>query len=94
MTVFDISLTRRNFLALTTTATGSLLLGCAANPVTGKKQLMLVSESEERRLDRENSPHQFSADYGTVQEPRLAEYLQEVGSAIAAEASASPGESC
>ncbi len=84
MTVFDISLTRRNFLALTTTATGSLLLGCAANPVTGKKQLMLVSESEERRLDRENSPHQFSADYGTVQEPRLAEYLQEVGSAIAA----------
>ena len=84
MNFSDISTTRRNFLSLTAAAAGSLLLGCAANPVTGKKQLMLVSEGEERRLDRENSPHQFSADYGTVQDPHLVDYIQGVGSAMAA----------
>jgi len=82
----DIILTRRNFLVLTAlTASGAapLLAGCAANPVTGKKQLMLVSETQEKTLDAQNSPHQFSADYGPVQDQDLRKYITGVGSLIA-----------
>ena len=71
----DILLSRRHFLALTGVSAGSLILGCAINPVTGKQQLMLVSEGEEKQIDRVNSPHQFSADYGPVQDKQLSDYI-------------------
>jgi predicted Zn-dependent protease len=85
MDLSDIPLTRRCFLSLTGAAAGSLILGCAVNPVTGKQQLMLISEGDERRLDRVNSPHQFSADYGSVQDRQLSDYIQGIGSTIASE---------
>lgn len=72
-------MTRRHFLALSAGgAAGTLLTGCAVNPVTGKKQLMLLSEDEEIKLDQAHSPHQISADYGPVQDPALNRYLTEV----------------
>jgi len=83
MKMMDIHLSRRDFLAMAGVATGSLILGCAVNPVTGKQQLMLVSESEEKQIDRVNSPHQFSADYGSVQDQPLKGYLDEVGRSLA-----------
>jgi len=76
-------LSRRHFLALLGTSAGSLILGCAVNPVTGKQQLMLVSEGEEKQIDRVNSPHQFSADYGPVQNPPLTGYVDGVGRSLA-----------
>lgn len=84
MNFLNISLTRRHFLALTGSAAGSLIIGCAVNPVTGKKQLMLVSEGEEKRIDRVNSPHQFSADYGPIQDNQLLDYIAGVGKTVGA----------
>jgi len=77
-------LTRRDFIQLSTLAAAGLLTGCAANPVTGRKQLMLVSEDEEIQIDKKNSPYQFSADYGTVRDPQLAAYMERIGKRVAA----------
>jgi predicted Zn-dependent protease len=82
MNIPDIPLTRRHFLALSGISAGSLILGCAINPVTGKQQLMLVSEGEEKQIDRINSPHQFSADYGPIQDKQLSDYIVGVGKSV------------
>lgn len=76
-------LTRRDFLQLLSVSALGMLNGCTENPVTGQRQLMLVSEGQEVSIDREQSPHQFSADYGTVQDARLNGYLASVGGNLA-----------
>jgi predicted Zn-dependent protease len=76
-------MTRRNFLWLTTLSTAGVVTGCAVNPVTGKRQLMFVSEDQEIALDQENSPHQFSSDYGAVLDQSLNEYITQVGMGMA-----------
>jgi len=40
---------------------------------------MLVSEAQEVQVDQQNSPHQFSTDYGKLQDNALNNYLQQVG---------------
>lgn len=76
---------RRQFLQLAGLSTvGGLLSGCAANPVTGQSQLMLMSRDQEIQIDRERSPHQFSADLGTIQDQVLNSYIQQTGRRIAA----------
>lgn len=78
------SLDRRDFLRLAAAATATAALGgCAVNPVTGGRQLMLVSEEQEIALDAENSPHQFSADYGPTQDAELNAYISSVGMSLA-----------
>lgn len=81
-------LNRRDFLRLSGWATVAThlpaLVGCAKNPVTGESELMLVDERQEIMLDRQAAPHQFSTDYGTIQDPHLAEYLGSVGRRMAA----------
>ena len=48
-------LSRRDFLATASAAAGGLVLaGCAKNPVTGKSQLMLVDEGDERAIDKDS----------------------------------------
>jgi len=59
MTITRIS--RRQFLKTSTIISASLagpifFTGCAVNPVTGKKQLMMVSPQQEIGIDREQSP--------------------------------------
>ncbi len=71
--------TRREFLYLGSCAAAGAVFGCAANPVTGKSQLMLISEEQEIQIDRQNSPQQFSADYGILQDKALNAYVGEVG---------------
>jgi beta-barrel assembly-enhancing protease len=73
---------RREFVKISALASAGLLAGCAINPVTGEKQLMLVSEDWEIQVDRQNSPHQFSTDYGTLQDEALNRYIQQVGTAM------------
>jgi len=75
---------RRDFIRLSTLAAAGLVSGCAANPVTGRSQLMLMSEQEEIQIDRQNSPFQLSSDYGTIQDHALQGYLAEVGLGLAA----------
>ncbi len=80
-------ISRRDFFKLAgasvvAAAAGPVLTGCAPNPVTGQSELMLMSEQQEIALDKENSPHQFSADYGAVQDGRLNNYIGQVGTKI------------
>ncbi len=77
-------LTRREFLRVAGLGGAAFAVGCVVNPVTGKQQLMLVSREQEIALDRESSPHQFSADYGPVQDSGLNSYISKVGLSIAA----------
>jgi len=76
-------ISHRDFLILSGASTAAFLAGCATNPVTGKNQFMLVSENGEINVDRTNSPHQISADYGTVQDAELNRYLNGLGEHLA-----------
>ena len=78
------TLSRREFLWMAGIAGTATAVSCAVNPVTGDQQLMLVSEAYEIQVDRESSPHQFSADYGPSQDKALNAYLADVGNRLAA----------
>jgi beta-barrel assembly-enhancing protease len=73
---------RREFIKISALASAGVLAGCAVNPVTGQKQLMLVSEDWEKQVDKQNSPHQFSSDYGTLQDEALNQYIRQVGASM------------
>ena len=77
-------ITRRHFIQLSALSSAGLLAGCATNPVTGQSQLMLMSEASEIQVDKQHSPFQFSADYGTAQDTRLNTYISRTGKTIAA----------
>ncbi len=77
-------MTRRQFLWLSSMAAAGVAAGCATNPVTGKSQLMLVSEDEEIQIDQQYSPYQFSADYGVEQDQALNRYIDRTGKKMAA----------
>lgn len=74
---------RRQFLKLLSLAATGLTVRCAANPVTGESQLMLVSEDSEIQMDKKFAPHQFSTDLGVVQDTELNTYLNQVGKSLA-----------
>ncbi len=59
--------------------TPALISGCAVNPVTGEKQLMMVSREQEIGIDRQQSPFQFASDYGVTQDKALNQYVGTVG---------------
>jgi len=69
---------------MTYMSAAGILLGCATKPVTGRSQLMLVLEEKGISMDRENSPHQFSADYSKLQDKQLDAYLSRPGKNISA----------
>lgn len=74
-----VDFTRREFLWLSSLSTLGILTGCAPNPVTGRAQLMLISEEDEIKLDRQFSPQQFSSDYGITLDAPLNQYITQVG---------------
>jgi len=82
--ISDVRLTRRAFLQLASISTAGFMAGCVVNPVSGKSQLMLLSESKEIKIDKQNSPHQFSLDYGISQDAALNDYVNRTGLKIAA----------
>ena len=76
-------MTRRHFIVLSAAGAAAVLTGCATDPVTGKKQFMLMSEAGEVGADKANSPHQISADYGALQNADLNRYLTTIGDLLA-----------
>jgi predicted Zn-dependent protease len=58
-------------------------LGCARNPVTGKRQIVLVSESEEIAMGRQSDP-EVRQEYGVVENQALQSYIQAMGRKLVA----------
>jgi predicted Zn-dependent protease len=59
------------------------LSACATNPVTGKSDFVLVSESEE--IEQGRSYHkQIIASYGVYEDPGLQQYVNSIGQDLAA----------
>ena len=77
-------ITRREFLWMSSLSVAGFMVGCAANPVTGKPQFMVVSEDQEIKIDKQNSPHQFSSDYGPLQDTALNNYINRTGKTLSA----------
>ena len=59
------------------------LAGCATNPVTGRRQLALISEGQEVQLGRESAV-QVSRELGLVPDSALQRYVQGIGGTLAA----------
>lgn len=58
-------------------------LNCAKNPVTGKRQLVLMSEAQEVEMGKEADP-QIIAQYGLYEDKALQDFINEKGKAMAA----------
>ena len=84
--IFRRQLSRRDFLWLMSAAGAGAagLNGCATDPVTGKSVVVGLSPEQELALDQNQSPYQFSADYGAVQDAQLNNYINDVGERLAA----------
>lgn len=76
-------ISRRDFLSLISLSAAGLVVSCAVSPVTGRPQLMLISEEEELAIDKNYSPLQISNDYGRSQDQALNDYIHQVGQSIA-----------
>lgn len=76
-------LSRRDFFWLSASC-GAVLSGCAVNPVSGKRQIMTVSEADEIAMDKQGASRQFSSDYGAVQDRALNQYISDLGRDITA----------
>ncbi|UCD24900.1 MAG: M48 family metalloprotease [Gemmatimonadota bacterium] len=61
----------------------SLTGGCAVNPATGQRQLMLVSESQEIAMGQEADPS-ISAMFGIYEDADLQQYVARLGDSLAA----------
>ena len=55
-----------------------IIASCAVNPVTGKKELMLLSESQEKALGLESDPG-IIANYGLYQDQAMQNFINEKG---------------
>ncbi|MCW7538734.1 M48 family metalloprotease [Aquabacterium sp. A7-Y] len=64
------------------TAGVALLPGCAVSPVSGQNIVVGMSEAQERQVDQQHAPHQFSQDLGAVQDGALNRYVAEVGQGL------------
>ncbi|MFZ1751335.1 MAG: M48 family metalloprotease [Saprospiraceae bacterium] len=62
---------------------GSMMMSCARNPVTGKKEFMLMSEGQELALGQESDPAIIS-QYGLYDNPTMQEFINDKGKQMAA----------
>lgn len=60
----------------------AVVWGCAVNPVTGKNELSLVSAGQERAIGAQGH-EAVLAEYGALDHPALAAYVDSVGRALA-----------
>jgi predicted Zn-dependent protease len=54
------------------------LYACATNPVTGKKEFMLVSKNQERQMGEQADP-EITAFFGLYQDPQLQQFIDRKG---------------
>ncbi len=58
------------------------MVACAANPVTGRHELMLISEPDEIRLGQ-RTDGQIAQAYGRYDDPKLGAYIADLGRRLA-----------
>lgn len=73
----------RQFALLILALTCCFHAGCALNPITGKKELMLIPESQDIALGRKYAPEIEKQMGGRIEDPVLQSYLNQVGQKIA-----------
>jgi predicted Zn-dependent protease len=61
----------------------ALVAACVTNPVTGKSQLSLMSEEEEKELGAQAYGPMIQESYGAASDPQLQRYVDGVGQALA-----------
>jgi predicted Zn-dependent protease len=61
----------------------ALVIACATNPATGKKQLMLVSEAQEIAMGKEADQEAIGA-YGLYPDTKVQAYVERLGKGLAA----------
>jgi len=66
-------------------AIAAALTGCATNPVTGRKEIQMVSEQQEIQMGQQYyGPSRQSQGGDYVTDPRVTEYVRQVGNRLAA----------
>ncbi len=60
----------------------ALMVSCARNPVTGKKELMLVSEAQEIQMGRQ-AASEIPQELGLIQDPEIEQRVARLGMEIA-----------
>ena len=60
----------------------SLSAACATNPVTGKKQMSLLSEAEELAIGQQQD-QEIRREMGVYDDPNLQRYVNEIGQELA-----------
>ncbi|HZF63066.1 MAG TPA: M48 family metalloprotease, partial [Chitinophagaceae bacterium] len=73
----------KNYLFVFLTASIVLFTDCATNPVTGKRQVVLMSEEQEIAMGREADP-QIVAQFGLYEDKALQDFITQKGKAMAA----------
>ncbi|MBN3583610.1 M48 family metalloprotease [Algoriphagus aestuarii] len=75
--------TFKNYLSLYSVLILMSLGACAINPVTGKKQLVLMSEAQEIAMGKQSDP-EVVAFFGLYEDPELQEFITTKGNEMAA----------
>src|SRR5918992_4283677 len=60
----------------------ALVTACATNPVTGKREISLMSEGQEIAIGQENHP-QILREMGQYNDPELQRYVSDIGLKLA-----------
>lgn len=77
-------MTKKSFLLILSPVVLSFwLISCAVNPVTGRKQLVFMSEAQEISMGKESDP-QITAFFGVYDDPKLQQFITEKGLEMAA----------
>jgi len=61
----------------------AILIACAVNPVTGKKEISLMSEAQEAQLGAQSDPS-IVAQFGLYQDDEMQAFIEEKGQEMAA----------
>jgi len=74
---------KRNLVCLVVSATFFLIAGCETNPITGKNELMLFSESDDVTMGKKYAPEVEKQLGGRIDNPILQNYIESVGQKMA-----------
>lgn len=78
------AITRRHFCGLTACGLATGLSGCAVNPATGERDLILVNPSDEKQIGLREHPKILAQFGGVYDDPKAAGYVASIGGRLAA----------